>query len=75
MQPCVFTHAAVDKTCNKSPIDLLNGDCFETIRSRQPYSHNLLTLCMIIDNPDVFREVVRTCRAYPTHDNADDVLA
>jgi len=29
---------------------------------------------MIIDNPDVYRQVVRSCCAYPTHDGADDVI-
>jgi hypothetical protein len=29
---------------------------------------------MIIDNPDVYREVVHACSAYPTHEGAEDVL-
>jgi len=74
VEPCVFTHVAVDSIVNKSLADCLGSEFFTTIRSKQPYSDNLLTPCMIIDNPDVFREVVRKCRAYPTHDGADDVL-
>jgi len=74
VEPCVFTHFAVDNIQNKSLVEVLHSDFFETIRSKQPYSENLLTPCMIIDNPDVYRNVVRSCAAYPTHDGADDVL-
>lgn len=74
VEPCVFTHAAVDSILNKSLAEALNSDFFAAIRSRQPYSDNLLTPCMIIDNPNVFREVVKSCGAYPTHDGAEDVL-
>jgi hypothetical protein len=29
---------------------------------------------VIIDNPDVYREIVHSCNAYPTHEGAEDVL-
>ena len=74
VEPCVFTHFAVDKIHDKSLLEVLQSDFFRSIRSKQPYSENLLTPCMIIDNPDVYREVVRTCNAYPTHEGAEDVL-
>ena len=74
VEPCVFTHAAVDSILDKSLAEALNSKFFTTIRSKQPYSENLLTPCMIIDNPTVFREVVRSCSAYPTHEGAEDVL-
>jgi MoaA/NifB/PqqE/SkfB family radical SAM enzyme len=74
VEPCVFTHFAVDKIFGKTLVEALQSDFFSTIRSKQPYSENLLTPCMIIDNPDVYREVVRCCGAYPTHEGADDVL-
>jgi len=74
VEPCVFTHFAVDKIHNKSLLEVLHSDFFSTIRSKQPYSENLLTPCMIIDNPDVYRTVVRSCGAYPTHEGAEDVI-
>jgi MoaA/NifB/PqqE/SkfB family radical SAM enzyme len=74
VEPCVFTHFAVDKIHNKTLLEVLHSDFFSTIRSKQPYSENLLTPCMIIDNPDVYRTVVRSCGAYPTHDGAEDVI-
>ncbi|MBI4966342.1 MAG: radical SAM protein [Desulfomonile tiedjei] len=74
VEPCVFTHFAVDKIHEKTLSEVLHSDFFATIRSKQPYSENLLTPCMIIDNPDVYRTVVRACGAYPTHDGAEDVI-
>ncbi len=74
VEPCVFTHFAVDNIYDKSLLDVLHSDFFTTIRSKQPYSENLLTPCMIIDNPDVYRQVVRSASAYPTHDGAEDVI-
>ncbi len=73
VEPCVFTHVAVDNISDKSLEEVLESDFFRTIRSRQPYSENRLTPCMIIDNPHIFREVVQKCGAYPTHDGAEDV--
>ncbi|MGC8603018.1 MAG: radical SAM protein [Desulfomonilaceae bacterium] len=74
VEPCVFTHFAVDKIYDKSLLQILNSDFFTSIRSKQPYSENLLTPCMIIDNPEVYRQVVHSARAYPTHEGAEDVL-
>jgi hypothetical protein len=65
---------AVEKIYDKSLIEVLESDFFRTIRSMQPYSENLLTPCMIIDNPHIYRDVVRKCCAYPTHDGAEDVF-
>ena len=73
VEPCVFTHVAVEKIYDKSLAEVLNSNLFRYIRSLQPYSENLLTPCMIIDNPHIFREVCRKCGAYGTHDGAEDV--
>jgi MoaA/NifB/PqqE/SkfB family radical SAM enzyme len=74
VEPCVFTHFAVDNISDKSLTEVLQSEFFRSIRSQQPYSDNLLTPCMIIDNPDVYRNVVKACGACPTHDGAEDVL-
>lgn len=73
VEPCVFTHVAVEKIHDKTLVEVLNSDLFRHIRSLQPYSENLLTPCMIIDNPHVFRDVCRKCGAYGTHEGAEDV--
>jgi MoaA/NifB/PqqE/SkfB family radical SAM enzyme len=74
VEPCVFTHVAVDSIYEKSLTEVLKSDFFRTIRANQPYSENMLTPCMIIDNPHIFRDIVHRCKAYPTHDGAEDVI-
>jgi hypothetical protein len=73
VEPCVFTHVAVEKIFDRSLEEVLKSELFQYIRSLQPYSDNLLTPCMIIDNPHIFRDVCRKCGAYGTHDGAEDV--
>jgi len=74
VEPCVFAHFAVDNIRNKSLREVLESPFFEEIRKRQPYDSNLLRPCMIIDVPEVLREVVTICGAHPTHLGADAVI-
>lgn len=75
VEPCAFVHFAVDNIKNKSLREALNSDFFKFIRSRQPFSDgNLLSPCMIIDDPDVLRQAVAKTGARPTHDGADLIL-
>jgi len=74
VEPCVFTHFAVDNIKQKSLKQALTSDFFRMIRQRQPYRKNLLTPCMIIDAPEVLREVVHKCHAYPTHPGAETII-
>jgi MoaA/NifB/PqqE/SkfB family radical SAM enzyme len=74
VEPCVFAHFAVDNINEKSLKEVLTSQFFTEIRSRQPFSENPLTPCMIIDNPHNLREVVRKCHAYPTHGGAETLI-
>lgn len=74
VEPCVFTHFAVDNIKQKSLKQAANSPFFRAIRAKQPYSRNLLTPCMIIDEPSVLREVVNKFNAYPTHPGAETVV-
>lgn len=74
VQPCVFVHYAVDNIKEKSLKEVLSSGFFRAIRARQPYSHNYLTPCMIIDHPEVYREVIRACKPSPTHEGAEAIL-
>jgi MoaA/NifB/PqqE/SkfB family radical SAM enzyme len=66
VEPCIFVHLGVDNIKQKSLKEVINSPYFKAIRSRQPYSDNLLRPCMIIDHPHVLRELCRECRPYPT---------
>lgn len=75
IEPCGFVHFAVDNIKTKSLREALNSEFFRFLRSRQPFGDgNLMTPCMIIDNPRVLREAVRATRAHPTHEEADIIL-
>lgn len=74
VEPCVFTHFAVDNIKETSLTEILKSDFFRSIRSRIPYSDNYLRPCMIIDHPAVLRELVDRFGARPTHPGAGAVL-
>lgn len=74
VEPCVFAHFAVDNIRDKPLVDILQSPFFAEIRKRQPYDDNLFRPCMIIDVPEVLREVVTVCGAHPTHLGADAVI-
>jgi MoaA/NifB/PqqE/SkfB family radical SAM enzyme len=74
VEPCIFTHFARDNIKDKSLAEALKSPFFTTIRSRQPYSDNLLRPCMLIDNTDVARQIIRRQGAHATHPGADELL-
>ena len=74
IEPCVFTHFATHNIRNSSLLEAINSPLFKAIRNRQPYSKNLMMPCMIIDHPEVLREICKECRPYPTHENAETIL-
>jgi hypothetical protein len=43
---------------------------FKELRIRQPYNKNMLRPCMMIDNPNVIREVAEKVGAKPTDKSA-----
>ena len=67
MEPCIFTHFAVDNVQDKSLADCLRSPYFLAIRRRQPFDDNLLRPCMLIDHPQVFREIYAEYQPTPTH--------
>ena len=74
VEPCVFTHFAIDNIKNKSLRECINSPLMKAIQKRQPYSKNLMTPCMIIDEPDVLREVIKETGAYDTDGGGKNLL-
>ncbi len=75
IEPCAFVHFAVDNIKEKSLREALKSPFFRYLRERQPFSDgNLLTPCMITDEPQILREAVRKYGAKPTHEGADVIL-
>jgi MoaA/NifB/PqqE/SkfB family radical SAM enzyme len=75
VEPCVFCHFAVDNVREKSLVEIINSPFFNTIRSHQPFNENLLCPCMLIDNPEVIRLVVKETGAHPTHEGAESLIS
>ena len=74
VEPCAFVHFAIDNIRNKPLKEILDNPLFKAYQKRQPFSHNLLRPCPIIDNPEELREIVEESRAYPSHPGADDII-
>ncbi len=74
VEPCIFTHFATDNIRDTSLVEAFNSPYFREIRSRQPFSHNLLKPCMLIDNPEQSREIMAITGAQPTHPGAESLF-
>jgi MoaA/NifB/PqqE/SkfB family radical SAM enzyme len=74
VEPCIFTHFAVDNIKNKSLKEVMLSDFFKELRKRQPFNENLYLPCMWIDNPSVSRDIFSKFKCYPTHEGADIIL-
>ncbi len=79
IEPCVFAHFAVDNILdiyNRGGHlwDALNSDFFKEIRNGQPWNENHQMPCMIIDNPQCLRNVVKKTHPYPTHEGAESII-
>lgn len=73
VEPCVYTHIAVDNIRNTTLAKALNSPLFRSIRARQPHNANHLRPCMIIDNPHVMRELIEETKPYFTHPGAEEI--
>jgi hypothetical protein len=74
VEPCIFTHFAVDNVKDKTILEIIQSEYFTELRKRQPYDENLLLPCMWIDHPEVAREIHKKFNVYPTHEGADTIL-
>lgn len=66
VEPCIFIHLAKDNIREKSLREAINSPFFKSIRSQQPFSHNMLRPCMIIDHPQILRDFYKEHQPYPT---------
>lgn len=74
IEPCVFTHFTKDNIKNTTIRQALQSDLFKTIQKNQPYSKNLMCPCMIIDNPQVLRNIVAQTGARPSYPGAESII-
>ena len=74
VEPCIFTHFATDNVHDVSLKEAFSSPFFQEIRRRQPFNHNLLMPCMLIDNPQHSREIIAQTGAHPTHHGAETLI-
>ena len=74
IEPCVFCHFAVDNIRRTSIKEALRSPLFRKIREKQGENENLLRPCMLIDHPEVGRELFRSEGAYSTHEGAAEIF-
>lgn len=74
IEPCVFCHFAVDNIRRTTLREALRSPLFRKIRQVQGEHDNLLRPCMLIDHPDMGRELFQSAGAYPTHEGADAIF-
>lgn len=74
VEPCIFAHFATDNLKKKSLIEVFKGPFFKELIKNQPYNNNLLRPCMMIDNPQVVRDIMNKTGAKPTDKGAEMML-
>jgi MoaA/NifB/PqqE/SkfB family radical SAM enzyme len=76
IEPCVFAHFGMDNIREKSILEAANSPFFRAIRARFPYNEegNLKRPCMIIDNPQVLRDVVDEYLVPQGHQHSEDII-
>jgi MoaA/NifB/PqqE/SkfB family radical SAM enzyme len=74
IEPCVFCHFAVDNIRKTTLKEALRSPFFTKIREQQGEHENLLRPCMLIDHPEVGREIFHSEGVYPTHRGADEIF-
>jgi len=74
VEPCVFQQFATDSIREKSLIEIFKSPFFEAYKRAIPFSNNLFRPCPIIDNPKVFRAMVKNFNAIPQHEGCEKTI-
>jgi hypothetical protein len=77
VEACVFAHFGVDNIREKSLLEAANSPFFTAIRAVFPFneSGNLKRPCMIIDNPQVLRDLVHRFLPEGGHTHSEDLVS
>lgn len=75
VEPCAFVHYATDNIKDVSLKEALGSPLMKAYQKRQPFNHNPMRPCPIIDNPKMLKEIIEESNAKPTQVNADETPA
>lgn len=74
MEPCAFIHYSDSNIKDKTLMETLQSPLFQAYRKGQPFNHNHLRPCPLLDNPDELVHVVEESGAHSTDlQNPEDV--
>ncbi len=76
VEPCVFAHFSSDSIKGKTLFQVANSPFFKAIRGSFPFNEtgNLKRPCMIVDNPEVLRTLVKEHVIPSGHQSADSII-
>lgn len=74
VEACVFAHFSTHNIREHSFVEALSAPFFRMLRERHPYNPDHRKPCPMIDNPDIFREVVQEVNPKRTEPKADRIL-
>ncbi|MBM4137259.1 MAG: radical SAM protein [Nitrospira sp.] len=74
VEPCVFCHFAMHNIKEVSLREAITSPLFKRIREHQNINKNLLRPCLIIDHPEVYREVCQMPGVRFTHEGAEQII-
>ncbi|MEA2102039.1 MAG: radical SAM protein [Thermodesulfobacteriota bacterium] len=74
IEPCIFAHYSTHNIHRHTLMEAMQSPFFTFIRMNQPHTDNLLRPCMIIDNPDVWRNACKRYNARPSDLGAENLV-
>ena len=74
VEPCDFCHFATHNVHDTPLKEALNSPLFQAIKAKIPYDDNLYRPCMLVDHPEVGRELALKHGAYFTHEGAEIIF-
>lgn len=66
MEPCVFIHYSNMNIKNHSLLECLSQPLFRVYKKRQPFNHNHLRPCPMLENPEILGQMIREVHAPST---------
>lgn len=78
VEPCVFIHYSNANIHDKSLLECLQQPLFKEYHKGQPFNHNHLRPCPMLENPELLGEMVKRSGAHSTDmqqpESTDDVF-
>ncbi|HEX3016303.1 MAG TPA: radical SAM protein [Caproicibacter sp.] len=79
IEPCAFIHYADSNIKNKTLLEAYRSPLFMQYRRNQPFNHNMLRPCPLLDNPGRLSQMVKKSGAESTDlthpENVDDLTS